>query len=315
MLGRLASQAFGKHSIVTAAGKSGSLPVTRLRSRRGGRSPSLWLRWSAGLIGGIGLLAAFSPAQAQTAPAVPDASAAPEAELPVRPILQMGSQGESVRQLQSMLLLLGFYTGSVDGLYGASTAIAVADFQEEAGLAPDGIMGQATWNKLLPSLADLSTEAAPAESAPVSPADTAAAPPSSEATPADSEPAPPAPSPAPPEDATAPPAPEATPAPTPAAEAPTPTPAAETPDAADNPAEPEAADAADPVDLPILRLGMQGPAVERLQERLKALGFYTGAIDGIFGNATKTAVETAQRNYDIEPDGVVGPVTWAALLR
>jgi peptidoglycan hydrolase-like protein with peptidoglycan-binding domain len=60
---------------------------------------------------------------------------------------------------------------------------------------------------------------------------------------------------------------------------------------------------------------MQGPAVVQLQERLKALGFLGGTIDGVFGTATQSAVIAAQQNFQIEPDGVVGPATWRALLR
>ncbi|NJN91054.1 MAG: hypothetical protein HC878_12215 [Leptolyngbyaceae cyanobacterium SL_5_14] len=69
------------------------------------------------------------------------------------------------------------------------------------------------------------------------------------------------------------------------------------------------------IDLPILRVGMRGPAVARLQERLRATGFFSGAIDGVFGTETQNAVRAAQRNFDLEPDGVVGPATWGALLR
>jgi peptidoglycan hydrolase-like protein with peptidoglycan-binding domain len=69
------------------------------------------------------------------------------------------------------------------------------------------------------------------------------------------------------------------------------------------------------IDLPVLRIGMQGPAVARLQDRLTALGFYSGMIDGIFGPETLAAVQLAQRNYELDPDGVVGPATWTVLLQ
>lgn len=61
-------------------------------------------------------------------------------------------------------------------------------------------------------------------------------------------------------------------------------------------------------------MGMKGDAVIRLQERLKALGFYKGPIDGDFGTQTEQAVRQAQRHYGLEVDGVVGPATWDALL-
>jgi N-acetylmuramoyl-L-alanine amidase len=69
------------------------------------------------------------------------------------------------------------------------------------------------------------------------------------------------------------------------------------------------------VELPTLRLGMRGPAVSQLQERLHSTGFFSGAIDGVFGPETQSAVMAAQRRYQLDPDGIVGAATWTALLR
>jgi N-acetylmuramoyl-L-alanine amidase len=66
---------------------------------------------------------------------------------------------------------------------------------------------------------------------------------------------------------------------------------------------------------PTLRQGMEGPAVRELQQRLKALGFSIGQIDGVFGQQTYEAVIAAQKRFNLEPDGVVGPATWRALFR
>jgi peptidoglycan hydrolase-like protein with peptidoglycan-binding domain len=60
---------------------------------------------------------------------------------------------------------------------------------------------------------------------------------------------------------------------------------------------------------------MRGSAVNGLQERLKAIGAFKGAIDGVFGSETQEAVKSAQRSFNLEPDGIVGPATWTALLR
>ncbi len=67
--------------------------------------------------------------------------------------------------------------------------------------------------------------------------------------------------------------------------------------------------------FPILRKGITGDAVRGLQERLRSLGLYDGSIDGVFGEATETAVKSAQRKYQLDPDGIVGPGTWSVLLR
>lgn len=64
---------------------------------------------------------------------------------------------------------------------------------------------------------------------------------------------------------------------------------------------------------PTLRLGMSGPAVRTLQERLNALGFSVG-VDGVFGDRTLQAVMAAQQRFNLNPDGVVGPTTWQVLL-
>jgi N-acetylmuramoyl-L-alanine amidase len=68
----------------------------------------------------------------------------------VRPTLRLGNQGESVKELQAMLVLLGYFPGPVSGVYQEATETAVRRFQEAAGITPDGIVGPATWNSLLP---------------------------------------------------------------------------------------------------------------------------------------------------------------------
>ena len=60
---------------------------------------------------------------------------------------------------------------------------------------------------------------------------------------------------------------------------------------------------------------MDGADVIQLQERLQVLGIYRGPVDGVFGPETESAVMQAQRDYNLEPDGIVGPATWRAILR
>ncbi|WP_347563676.1 spore cortex-lytic enzyme [Pseudoflavonifractor sp. 524-17] len=57
---------------------------------------------------------------------------------------RQGSTGEPVRTIQTKLKNWGYYTGSVDGIYGSATTAAVKYFQRSNGLTADGIAGPAT---------------------------------------------------------------------------------------------------------------------------------------------------------------------------
>ena len=70
--------------------------------------------------------------------------AVPENENARPALSRLGSTGEEVRQIQSKLKSLGFYSGSVDGIYGARTQSAVKAFQKSCGISADGIAGPTT---------------------------------------------------------------------------------------------------------------------------------------------------------------------------
>ncbi|MEW6522133.1 MAG: peptidoglycan-binding protein [Bacillota bacterium] len=59
----------------------------------------------------------------------------------------------------------------------------------------------------------------------------------------------------------------------------------------------------------VLQHGSRGPEVVRLQQRLRELGYDPGAIDGIFGPQTESAVRRFQQARGLPADGVVGPGT------
>lgn len=63
----------------------------------------------------------------------------------------------------------------------------------------------------------------------------------------------------------------------------------------------------------ILRMGTAGDEVTRLQERLKELGFYTGEVDGKFGQGTAEAVKLFQAQHNLDVDGIAGSDTRNAL--
>ena len=221
-----------------------------------------------------------------------------------RPILKIGSRGAEVSELQAALKLLGYFTGTVDGIYGESTAIAVSRFQQSSGLTADGITGSATWARLFPS-----------------PSTAQMPPPTSSTSPASGFPVPsslPTTSPA-----SGFPVPASLPTTRPASGFPVPSSLPSTMSGSDRNSPfttpqnspPTVNPQSTAVALPILREGMRGSAVAQLQERLRTLGFFRGTADGIFGTATQSAVKAAQQNFNLEPDGIVGAATWSALMR
>lgn len=58
-----------------------------------------------------------------------------------------------------------------------------------------------------------------------------------------------------------------------------------------------------------LSVGSQDAEVTALQQRLAALGFYSGPITGYFGTLTETAVKKFQSAKGIDPTGYIGPGT------
>lgn len=66
--------------------------------------------------------------------------------------------------------------------------------------------------------------------------------------------------------------------------------------------------------MPVLRLGSRGIWVELLQSTLKKIGYYSGKVDGIFGQQTRSSVIWFQSQYGLVPDGVVGVKTWEKLM-
>lgn len=62
--------------------------------------------------------------------------------------LKVGSTGSEVKQVQQKLKRWGYYSGSVDGIFGSGTKKAVVAFQKKNGLSADGIVGTKTFQAL-----------------------------------------------------------------------------------------------------------------------------------------------------------------------
>ncbi|MEH2366761.1 peptidoglycan-binding domain-containing protein [Nostoc sp.] len=249
-----------------------------------------------------------------------------------RPILKVGSQGERVSELQAALKLLGFYSGAVDGTYSENTASAVSRFKQAAGLNPDGVVDASTWQRLFPNQPVAASTVPSSQprfnSATNFPVPTQASnltnvrnpnpnPPRQAVTQVPTRPKPTAPKKA---VTQVPNNPEPRPA----------TPRKTTTSSTKKPPKRTTSTTRTQSNtttkrtpgiqytsegLPILRIGLRGSEVVKLQQQLKKLGFLKGDADGDFGETTETAVKAAQKRYGLEPDGVVGGSTWEVLLR
>ncbi len=67
------------------------------------------------------------------------------------------------------------------------------------------------------------------------------------------------------------------------------------------------------IETATLKKGSSGALVKQVQQKLKNWGYLSGKVDGIFGNATKTAVQKFQRKNKLTADGIVGKKTFEAL--
>ncbi|MBR0661943.1 peptidoglycan-binding domain-containing protein [Neoroseomonas oryzicola] len=58
---------------------------------------------------------------------------------------------------------------------------------------------------------------------------------------------------------------------------------------------------------------LSSAAVRNVQQRLRSLGFYRGATDGLWGAGTQTAIERFQQGRGLQATGQVNPATLQAL--
>ena len=62
--------------------------------------------------------------------------------------IRRGQRGAAIKEVQEMLITLGYLNGSADGAFGARTEGAVLAFQKAKGLDATGIVGEATYGAL-----------------------------------------------------------------------------------------------------------------------------------------------------------------------
>ena len=76
-----------------------------------------------------------------------------DVERQFKTVIKRGDRGQDVSTIQYFLNFIGNFTNNiqppaVDGIFGQGTYNSVVQFQRQYGLAPDGIVGRDTWNKL-----------------------------------------------------------------------------------------------------------------------------------------------------------------------
>lgn len=98
------------------------------------------------VLGTVNRQAAYTAEPTKTATAAPAGG---------KPVLQIGSTGTAVRNLQTGLLgVFPAYakpianSGGADGIYGPGTKQVVTEFQKRSGLTADGVVGPLTWAAL-----------------------------------------------------------------------------------------------------------------------------------------------------------------------
>lgn len=75
--------------------------------------------------------------------------------------LEKGSAGGNVKEIQEILIELGYLSGTADGQFGGMTEEAVKNYQVNSGIEVTGIVDEGTFEKLSESKAELASANAP----------------------------------------------------------------------------------------------------------------------------------------------------------
>ena len=302
-----AVRAFQKQNGLTVDGKAGTKTITKLNSSSAVRAPS----------------ATATPTPKKTATPTPRKTTAPTPRATSTPnlskdiYLRDGSTGSDVKRLQERLISLGWLTGTADSTYGGATEAAVIAFQKKtSGLYEDGVAGPDTLRALYSSNAAKSSTPAASVGVKLQTGSEGEAvralqrrlrtlgylSDSVDGTYGEK------------------------------------TRAAviafqtnmglkvdgiagtDTLNAIFSQDTPKASEVNRATEAPVgssgdnvLREGDTGSAVTRLQQALKNLGYYTGAVDGNYGSGTVEAVKSFQRQNGLRIDGKAGEATQRAL--
>ncbi|MBQ8159912.1 MAG: peptidoglycan-binding protein, partial [Clostridia bacterium] len=314
-----AVKAFQKANGLTVDGKVGTLTLKKLNSSSAVKAPAK---------------ATATPKKTTKPTATPKKTAKPTPKVTATPkptsrpdtddYLRIGSSGKAVRQLQERLISLGWLAGKADGDYGTATEAAVKAFQSAGHLGSDGVAGPSTLSLLYSTRAPKTTSASASIGESLKEGsegqavralqkrlkelgfytgavdgsygkETTAAVMSfqvSRGLKADGVAGSGTLSALYSSKATATPKPTATP---------------------DKSSGRNTSVKASSTGYVTLEFGSYGDQVRNLQSKLKQLGYYTGSVDGKFGNDTESAVRSFQQSHHLTVDGKAGPATQRAL--
>ena len=75
----------------------------------------------------------------------------PSGKIEGLPVVKSGSRGDAAKIVQGALIAKGYSCGSsgIDGVFGTASVAALKSYQKAQGITADGIVGPATWGKLL----------------------------------------------------------------------------------------------------------------------------------------------------------------------
>ena len=94
---------------------------------------------------------AYIPESSEEYAPDPEPIPQPSGKIEGLPVVQSGSRGDAAKIVQGALIAKGYSCGSsgIDGVFGVNSVAALKSFQKAQGITADGIVGPATWGKLL----------------------------------------------------------------------------------------------------------------------------------------------------------------------
>jgi peptidoglycan hydrolase-like protein with peptidoglycan-binding domain len=222
-------------------------------------------RTIAALRGNIPTTASSSSSSSSTTSVAADGSLSP------------GAEGILVSSLQEQLALLGFYRGTVDGLYGPQTVAAVEAFQTAHGLTTSGVADPTTQARIDQQILTQAQDPGTVAATTTAPAMPLRPEPSSSS------------------------AFTVTPVPTNLSRPPAINPSVVVPSSSTVTASPSSGTNYSVMPPSSSQINTSQSSIRELQEQLREMDFYSGSVDGQLGPSTNEAIREAQQRYGISP--------------